>query len=107
MNKNVLYRIIFTHIDSIYEIYARKMYESEVFGFLVVEDFVFGETTSLVVDPAEERLKLEFNGVTRTFIPLHSVLRMDEVDKQGCAKIRDKSGETSKVTPFPVLRKPS
>lgn len=100
-NKN-LYRITFSYLEHIYEIYARKVHESDMFGFLIVEDFVFGENTALVVDPAEERLKMEFNGVKRTFIPMHSVFRIDEVDKHGVAKVRDKAKDESKVTMFPV-----
>jgi hypothetical protein len=102
MSKKTLYRITFSHLDAVYEIYARKISESDMFGFLEVEEFVFGENTSLVVDPAEERLKLEFNSVKRTFIPLHAVFRIDEVEKQGVAKVRDKSPDSNKVTMFPV-----
>ena len=107
MASKMLYRVTFSYLDAIYEIYARKVGESEMFGFLVVEDFVFGENTSLVVDPAEEKLKLEFNSVKRTFIPMHAVLRIDEVNKQGVAKVRDKSTETNKVSIFPVPSRPN
>ena len=102
MTNKTLYRVTFAYLDSVYEIYARKIHESDMFGFLVVEDFVFGENSSLVVDPSEERLKLEFNGVKRTFIPMHAVFRIDEVNKQGIAKVRDKSAEVNKVTMFPI-----
>ncbi|MBA3537821.1 MAG: DUF1820 family protein [Tatlockia sp.] len=105
MSKESLYRITFANQESIYEIYARKVSESEIFGFLEVEEFVFGENSSLVVDPSEERLKLEFNSVKRTFIPMHSVFRIDEVSKQGVAKVREKSANDSKVSMFPVPEK--
>ncbi len=102
MSKKTLYRITFSYLDAVYEIYARKVSESDLFGFLAVEEFIFGENSSLVVDPAEERLKLEFNSVKRTFIPMHAVFRIDEVDKQGVAKVRDKFPDSNKVTMFPV-----
>ncbi len=38
--KKSLYRITFANQEAIYEIYARKVCESEIFGFLEVEDFV-------------------------------------------------------------------
>jgi hypothetical protein len=60
-----------------------------MFGFLEVEEFVFGETTALVVDPSEEKLKTEFSDVKRTYIPMHSVLRIDEVNKEGVGKITE------------------
>ena len=37
--------------------------------------------------PSEERIKGEFAGVKRSFLPMHSVLRIDEVRKQGVSKI--------------------
>ncbi|GGI75947.1 DUF1820 family protein [Legionella impletisoli] len=100
-----LFRITFSYLEAVYEIYARKICESDMFGFLEVQDFVFGENTSLVVDPSEERLKHEFNGVNRTYIPMHSVYRIDEVDKVGDVKVRDKSIESGKVSIFPARNK--
>jgi len=101
MSKKTIYRITFSNQDVIYEIYAHKVSESEMFGFLEVEDFVFGENSTLVVDPSEERLKLEFANIKRTFIPLHSIYRIDEVNKQGVAKVRDSKSD-GKVSLFPV-----
>jgi hypothetical protein len=101
MTKKTLFKIIFANQESIYEIYARSIKESELFGFLEVEELVFGEQTSLVVDPAEERLKLEFNNVKRTFIPMHSIYRIDEVNKKGMAKVKDNPGYGGKVSIFP------
>jgi hypothetical protein len=105
MSKESLYRITFANQEAVYEIYARKVCESEIFGFLEVEDFVFGENSSLVVDPSEERLKLEFTSIKRTYIPMHAVFRIDVVSKQGVAKVRDKSKDDSRVSMFPVPSK--
>lgn len=102
MSKKTLYRITFANLEAIYEIYARKISESDMFGFLEVEEFVFGENTSLVVDPSEERLKIEFENVKRTFIPMHSVFRIDEVSKQGAGKVKDKLRDGNKISMFPV-----
>ncbi len=64
---------------------------------------MFGERTQLVVDPSEEKLKSEFASVKRSFIPLHSVVRIDEVDKEGAAKISEaKSGNVAQF-PYPSL----
>jgi hypothetical protein len=101
MNKKTIFKIIFANQEAVFEIYARSVKESEIFGFLEVEELVFGEQTSLVVDPSEERLKLEFSGVKRTFIPMHSIYRIDEVTQQGTAKVKDNPGYGGKVSPFP------
>jgi hypothetical protein len=101
MTKKTLFRITFANQEAIYEVYARSIKESDLFGFLEVEELVFGEQTALVVDPSEERLKLEFNGVKRTFIPMHTIYRIDEVNKQGVAKVKDNPGYGGKVSHFP------
>tara|TARA_B110000908_G_C10135853_1_gene394416 strand:- start:174 stop:479 length:306 start_codon:yes stop_codon:yes gene_type:complete len=85
--------------DTTYELYARSVGESDLFGFLEIEEFVFGETTQLLVDPSEERLKNEFASVKRTYVPLHSVIRIDEVDKEGISKVVESKG--TNVSPFP------
>ena len=101
MSKKIIYKITFIQDDSVFEIYARHVAESDMFGFLSVEHILFGEKSSVVVDPSEERLKAEFQGVHRTYIPMHSVLRIDEVEKQGSAKIKSTTKDaSSNVTPF-------
>jgi len=105
MTKKKLFRISFSYLDSVYVMYAKRVSESDLFGFILVEEIVFGETTSLVVDPGEERLKLEFNGVKGTYIPMHSVFRIDEVEQQGLAKVFDKTSDTGKVSMFPMPNK--
>lgn len=101
MTKKTLFRITFSNQEAIYEIYARSIKEGDLFGFLEVEELVFGEQTALVVDPSEERLKMEFANVKRTFIPMHAIFRIDEVTKQGVAKVKDNLGYGNKVSPFP------
>src|SRR5215475_14931268 len=81
-----IFRIMFVNQGKIYEVYARRVSHGELFGFIEVEELVFGERSTVVLDPSEERIKSEFSGVKRTYLPLHSVLRIDEVKKQGQAK---------------------
>ena len=96
-----LYKISFFNQDAVYEIYAKALKDSDLFGFVEVEELVFGEQSALVVDPSEERLKLEFNGVKRVFIPMQSIVRIDEVTHRGTAKVRDKTSSDNKITQFP------
>ena len=102
MTKKLLYRITFMNQGKIYEIYARSISHGELFGFIEVEDIVFGERSSVVVDPSEERIKSEFSGVQRTYIPLHAVIRIDQVEKQGVSKISDVSGDNVAQFPMPM-----
>jgi hypothetical protein len=96
-----IFRVTFSYLESIYELYAKHVIESDMFGFILIEDFLFGEQTSLVVDPSEEKLKVEFNGVKRIYVPTQSIHRIDEVEKHGVAKIRD-GKQNNKVALFPV-----
>lgn len=95
-----LYKVMFLNQGKVYEIYARNVSHGGLFGFVEVEELVFGERSTVVVDPAEERIQAEFAGVKRSFIPMHAVLRIDEVEKQGVSKIS--AAEGSNVTQFPV-----
>ena len=101
-----MYRIIFNNQSKVYELYARHISQSDMFAFLEVRDIVFGEQSKLVVNPGEEQLKSQFSGVSRTYIPIHSVVRVDEVEKEGSAKVHP-IGEKGVVTPFPMPFKPS
>jgi hypothetical protein len=100
-----LYRISFVNQGKVYEIFARQVMQSNLHGFIEVEQLVFNEKSAVVVDPSEERLKDEFNGVQRSYIPVHSVIRIDEVEKRGTATIRPIDSD-SNVTPFDVARLP-
>ena len=83
VTKEILYRVVFMSQGQVYEIYAREVGHGELFGFVEVEQLVFGERTTVVVDPSEEKIKAEFEHVKRTYLPMHSIIRIDEVDKQG------------------------
>lgn len=105
MSKQRLYRVSFTNQGQVYEIYARQVSHGSLLGFVEVEQLVFGEKSTVVVDPGEEKLKTEFADVSRTFIPVHAVLRIDQVDKPGTAKISPLPEGAGKVMPFPTFSK--
>lgn len=102
MSKQPIYRVVFSNQDKVYEVYARSVGEGTMFGFVEVQELVFGENSDLLIDPAEEKLKSEFEGVRRTYIPMHSIIRIDEVDERREAKITDLASNGSNVRPFPV-----
>ena len=99
MSKKPLYRIQFFNQGKIYEIYAHEVAQGQLFGFVEIADFVFGKRTEVVIDPSEEKLQSEFEGVKRAMIPMQAIIRVDEVAKEGTPKISDADGN---VTPFPM-----
>ena len=95
-----IYKVVFFNQGQIYEVYAHNIYQSDLYGFIEVEDYIFGSKSQMVIDPGEDKLRAEFDGVQRSFIPMTSVIRIDEVEKEGVAKVRDTDG--TNVTPFPL-----
>lgn len=105
--KERIYRIIFSHEEKTYEIYAKYISEESLMGFIEIEELIFTEPTSLVVDPLEEKLKVEFHGVKRSYIPIHRILRIDEMEKQEAAKIKCPTLQQDNVHHFPsAFKKP-
>ncbi len=100
MSSAPTYKVVFYNQGQVYEVYARAIYQSEMYGFIEVEEFVFGERAQLVVDPGEEKLKSEFAGVKRSYIPLHSIIRIDEVEREGLGKVSDIKA-SDKIAHFP------
>lgn len=99
--KNI-YKITFLNLGKVYEVFVKEIYQSDLYGFIEIEDYVFGERSQMVVDPSEEKLKAELAGVKRSFIPISAVMRIDEVEKEGVSKIS--SGDN--ISPFPTVISP-
>ncbi len=97
-----IFKVIFMAQGQIYEVYARNVSHGDLFGFIEVEQLVFGERSSVVVDPSEEKIKSEFENVRRTWLPMHSIVRIDEVDKQGQSKISKMEGSNVAQFPMPI-----
>lgn len=98
-----MFKVIFYNQNQVFEVYARAIYQSDMYGFVEIEEFVFGDRSQLVVDPSEEKLKNEFANVKRSYIPMHSIIRIDEVEKEGKGKVMEAKGQgQDKVMPFPV-----
>ena len=95
--KNI-YKVIFYNQGKVFEVFAREVYQSDMYGFITIEQLTFSERDGVLVDPGEEKLKSEFDAVKRCYIPMHSIVRIDEVEKQGVAKITDAD---AKVAQFP------
>jgi hypothetical protein len=97
-----VYRVTFLAQGSVYEVYARHVSQGGLFGFLEVEELLFQERSQVVIDPSEDRLKHEFEGVRRFYVPIHSVVRVDEVEREGPGRIRAADGD-AKLATFPMI----
>ncbi len=101
-SKSVMYKITFLSQGKSIELYAREVSSSGLWGFIEMGELVFepaGE--GLVIDPTEERLREEFAGTKRLHLPMHAVVRIEEVERRGVCRIRD-AATGEKVVPMPV-----
>jgi len=101
MSNKRIYRIQFINQEKVHEVYAHSAGPSGIPGFIEIGELIFGEKSSLLVDPSEESLKNDFTGVKRSYLPMHCVIRTDEVENQGQAKILKSDGD-NKIRHFPA-----
>ena len=106
MTNQSVYKVIFHNNNQVFEVFARQIYQSDMWGFIEVEEFLFGERSQILVDPSEEKLKAEFNGVKRSYIPMQAILRIDEVEKEGSAKISESGSAEGNISSFPLAGMP-
>lgn len=106
MSSRPLYKITFLNHGKVYELYARRVGSSHLWGFNEIADLVFDLRDGLVVDPTEERLREEFGDTKVLHLPMQSIVRIEEVEKKGQSAIRDATTGEKVVTPFPMPAKP-
>ena len=100
-----LYKIVFLNHGKVYELYARGIGSSELWGFTCVSDLEFAARDGMLVDPTEERLRDEFANTRSLHLPMQSIVRIEEVATRGPAAIRDgQSGEKIVTLPLPPQR---
>jgi hypothetical protein len=97
-----IFRVTFFNNGKLYQLHAQRVESASLYGFIEVSDLMFGEHTSVVIDPAEERLKAEFEGVERLLLPMHAIVRIEQVERHGQNKILDIDGTVGNITPFPM-----
>ena len=97
-----IFRVTFLNSGKVYQLHAQQVGQGELYGFVSVSELLFDEHTSVVIDPSEERLKAEFAGVQRLLLPMHAIIRIEEVEQRGQNKILELDGMVSNVTPFPM-----
>lgn len=96
-----LYKVVFLNQGKVYEIYAKRVASSELWGFTTVSDLVFAQNEGVLVDPTEERLRDEFARTRALHLPMQSIVRIEEVMERGAVAIRDQaSGD--KIVPMPL-----
>ena len=47
-----IYRVFFHNQGQVYELYAHNIYQSDLYGFVEIEDYTFGNRSGMVIDPS-------------------------------------------------------
>ncbi len=102
MSEESAYKIVFQNQGQVVELYARHVSQGGLFGFVEVEGLIFGARSQVVVDPSEEGLRNEYGAARRLYLPLHAVLRIEEVDHAGQSRITESGDQGGAVRPFPL-----
>ena len=97
------YIVTFTSENELFQVCARRVESSDLYGLIEIGDFFFPEN-KLVYNPGEERIRKEFSGIRRTLVPYHAIVRIDEVPdtREGQIKVvpLKSSGKTARETPL-------
>jgi len=103
MRKTKLYKVTFLSHGRSIELHARHVASSALWGFTEVGDLVFDTPAEgRVIDPTEERLREEFKDTTMLHVPMHAIVRIEEVSRRGTLSIRE-AGSGEKIMPFPII----
>ena len=101
-----IYRVIFKQDDKRCQLYAQYICEESLMGFLEVESLVFSsDNSSLIVDVQQEELKQQYKGVKRTYIPMHTVIRVDEIKASECQLITNALSDGNITYLDPAVKK--
>jgi hypothetical protein len=95
--EKTFYKVSFARDNELYQICARHVGTSEWWGLIELSGFIFPENR-LVYNPGEERIRREFSGIRRTWIPYHAIVRIDEV--------LDATESEIKIVPLESFRRP-
>jgi len=104
MTKKRIYRVVFAGQDKVYELLVHQLFQSDMVDFLEVEDIILPDD-SLANDPLIQKLLHDFSNVKRCYIPMHAILRIDELEEKivNVSNIveLDSSQSINNVTLFP------
>src|SRR3569832_1284860 len=99
---DTLYKGNFHNCGKLYELHAKKVHASAgMLGFVEVDGLMIDNGSTLLVDPTAERLKAEFAGTRRLYLPMPSVMRIEEVEKQEAIRFRWCRSSARTSRPFP------
>ena len=61
------------------QIYAGKVHMSDILGLVEASDIMFIDSSEVIINPEDDKIKKLFHNVAATMIPINSLIRIDEV----------------------------
>lgn len=99
---DIIYRVIFTHLDQIYTLYSKGVSEETLVGFIEVDGILsIQRERDMVGDTKDiEMLYDKMDGVKRTYIPMHAIVRIDELTHQYYKNTLKNAQEPAMIRPI-------
>jgi hypothetical protein len=78
--KKKLFKVMFIDEEKkVQTLHASNLNPSSFLGLVEVSDIVFIEQSELIITPDDGKLQEKFKNVEKSYIPLNSIVRIDEV----------------------------
>jgi len=78
--KKKLFKVVFIDEDkTIQTIHSLKLNPSSFLGLVEISDIVFIGRSEIIISPDDGKMKAKFKNVERSYIPLNSIVRIDEL----------------------------
>jgi|GEM_PF-3381178 len=82
---DIVYRTVFTHLDQVYTLYSQGISEETLVGFIEV-DGILSMAQDIVMSTenqeAHEVFRQQLQSIKRTYVPMHAVVRIDEMTRK-------------------------
>jgi hypothetical protein len=60
--------------------FAKSVNPSSYIGLIEVSNILYMDS-EILINPEDEKIRKEFKGVKRTFLPLSAIIRIDEIEE--------------------------
>lgn len=75
-----LFKVTFTNEKhEAMQLYAEDVNSAEMLGFIEASGLVFIDSSDLIINPEDDKLKKLFKDTSRVLFPINSVVRVEEV----------------------------
>ena len=75
-----VFKVYFFHMDKVYTLFAKEVNASgELYNMCEISGIIFQRNKNLIV-PSEDEVRQEFSNLKRLMIPLHHLIRIDELE---------------------------